>query len=207
MYWLIDIFVVLLLVIAVFRGLKKGFFSTTYDFLGYFITLAFALLLTALFVLLFYKIGAIDQLKIVFIGLIGETGSFMEKVGVTSEKVSYCLALGVVAIIGFIPSYVIAKFIHKGFVNLISDCRENRVFMVIDSTVGVIVNTALVCCSVLAIFAFFHAFNTTNVFVSVDEALRACPISGVIYEHNPINDLIAGTGIQNVIADAINANF
>lgn len=208
MYWLIDLAVILLIVLAVVRGVKKGFFNGSFTLIGFFIMLALSVALTAVFVLLFYKLGAIDQLTFVFAKALGETGPFLGKIGVTTANVAYYISLAIVAIICFIVSYIIVIKLCGLLRRGMESCRDHsRAFRIIDSTIGVVVNLALVGVLLVGVFGFFHAFNTTDMFTSVDEALRACPISGLLYNHNPVNSLFADMGFAEKIVDLLNANF
>lgn len=204
MYILVDIIVVLLLVIAVWRGVKKGFFNTSFGLVGSLIVIALALLIAAVFTYVFHKLGAIDQIKLAFLKLIGENNGFLKMLHVTNERVAYYIALAIIGLPCFIVAYVLMLLVNKSFISFIEDCRGNTVFRVIDSTVGVIVNFALVAVVIYLSFAIVHACNAKNVLTSVDEVLRACPISNFIYNHNPFNDAMADAGIVNALASAFN---
>ena len=204
MYLLVDLAVVLLLFFAVWRGIKKGFFQTSYGIIGSLLVIAFSVALSAIIVLIVYKLGAIDGLKFAIVKVIGETNGLFEKLNVTSEQVAYYIALGLIAIVAFIISYPIMLLAHKKFLEFTDNCRDNIVFRVADSTVGVIVNTALCVGVILGAFAIINAFASSGMLNGCDEVLRACPISNIIYEKNPLNEILLNTNIAQTIANALN---
>ncbi len=192
MYILLDIAVVVLLIIAVWRGLKKGFFNTSYGFIGALLVIAFSAVFAVILTIGLYKLGITTQMQYGFINLIGETNGLFKLLNVTSEQIAYWLALAVVFIVLFILCYIVMLLLNKSFLGLMEDCRDNKVFMVIDSTIGLIINLALVVVLVLGLYAIVYSLNSINMLTSFDEVIRACPLSGLIYKVNPLNEIIKG---------------
>ncbi len=204
MYLLVDLAVILLLFIAVWRGIKKGFFQTSYGIIGSLLVIAFSVALSAVIVLLFYKFGVIDSLKLAIVKVIGETNGLFAKLNVTSEQVAYYIALGLIAIVAFIISYPIMLLIHNKFLEFTDNCRDNIFFRVADSTVGVLINTALCVGVILGAFAIIYSFASNGMLNGCDEVLRACPISNLIYEKNPLNEILLNTNVVQTIANVLN---
>lgn len=192
MYLLVDVAVALLLFIAIWRGLKKGFFNTSYGLIGTLIVIAFSVMLDALIVLIFYKVGVIDSFSRAILRVIGETNGLFAKLNVTSAQISYYVALGIIAIIGFFVSYPIMLFGHKKFLELMDNCRDNTVFRIVDSVIGLIVNLALAIGFILFIYAVIFALNQKNLLLGAGEIIRACPLSSFIFNKNPLSQVICG---------------
>lgn len=200
MYILLDLAILLLLFVGVFRGIKKGFFNTSYGLIGSLLVIVFGAAFAGVLTVLVLKLGLIADLQYGFINLIGETNGLFESLKITSEQVAYWLAIGIVFIVCFIISYVIMLYLNKGFLRLMEEARENVVFRVIDSFVGLVVNVALVGGLVLGVFGLVHGFNAHNLLTSFDEVIRACPLSGLIYEVNPLNSVFENLGFIETIA-------
>ena len=110
MHWVLDILIVVILAAALFLGYKKGLLGMATGVLAVILMLALTLVGIAGFLLLFYKLGVIDNLAYLLVqGPIGETNMIFEMIQFTSYDVCQILAAVILAFISFILSKSVLK--------------------------------------------------------------------------------------------------
>lgn len=196
MYIILDIAIVFLIAIAIISGIKKGFIGLCFDVLGYFLFLGLSGVVAMGLLVLAYRLGAVDSLAIVFYRLIGSTNSLFEIIGTTSQAVSFYISSAIVFIICFVICYIAIMFLFRYVADALVKLRDDGIIRTIDNVLGVVVNLAVVIGLVCIVFAFSYSFNSQSILRDFNEAIRACPISGFIYEINPLKGMFVGANIS-----------
>ncbi|MBR6688367.1 MAG: hypothetical protein IKL77_06425 [Clostridia bacterium] len=193
MHWVLDILIVVILAAALFLGYKKGLLGMATGVLAVILMLALTLVGIAGFLLLFYKLGVIDNLAYLLVqGPIGETNLIFEKLQFTSYDVCQILAAVILAFISFILSYFLVIYLFKGIKALMDNIERQGVFEVVDGTLGLVVNAVIVLGITWAVLGLVYAisYNGDGVFIGgIDRVFRAGTITRWFYEINPLNDL------------------
>lgn len=198
MYWVLDIFVILFLITTIYFGWRRGFVKILGGVIGGILLVVLAIAMGFGFLLLFFKLGAINNMAYGLLGLIGETNSLFSLLGVSSYDVCEILSAVLILIIGLILSTIICTYIGKIFKNIANNSfygKEHRptFFRILNKILGVILYLALYAVLVLGLLAVVKALADSGVavFVSFDEFLRSCTVTGWIYSINPLNGLIS----------------
>ncbi len=189
MYWIIDVIVIAIVLSALIIGVKRGFLRMVGGLLSFVLAPVLTVAGIGLFILLLYKLGVVDQMTLLMVKVIGETNSLFGLMHIESYDVAYYLGLVVLAIIGFIISYILVILLFKGLSKAMQNCGKKGAVRVIDAILGVIIRLVICAAIILGLFAVIHALKDT--LAGLDELLRACPLSGLIYKHNPFNELMA----------------
>lgn len=194
MYWILDVLVVLFAVIVAICGYKRGLADAISTTLFVILLFVLALAGAAGFVLLLYKVGAVNDFAYAFLGVLGETNSLFSMLGLTAFDVAQSLAAVVFFILGCIISTILVSLLSKAVRNLIKRIPHTGVFGVIMGVLGLILYLALYLGVMLALFGLVNALSAKNVefFVRIGECLESCPICGWLYKINPLNSVFAG---------------
>lgn len=189
MYIILDVAIVFLIVAGIISGIKKGFIGLCFDVLGYFLFLGLAGVVATGLLALFYRLGAVDSLAIVFYRLIGSTNSLFEIIGTTSQAVSFYISAIIVFLISFVVAYIAIMFLFRYVADALVKLRDDGVIRTIDNILGVALNLAVTIGLIWVVFSFSYSFNGNGILIGFNEVIRACPISGFIYKYNPLNGL------------------
>ncbi len=193
MYWILDVIVILLTLIAIICGYKRGIVDMLATLISVILLFALAIVGGAGFLLLFYKLNVVDNFAYAWISILGETNSLFSLLNMSSFDVCQIISALCFLIIGLIISAVIFVYLGKLLRSLYDKIPHVGVFGVISGVLGAIVYLAIVFGVLLAVFGVIHALNDkgNEFFMRLDEFLRSCTLSGWLYDINPFNGLFA----------------
>lgn len=193
MYWLLDIIVVLLAVIAIICGYRRGILDMLATTLSVVILFALAIAGGAGFLLLFYKLNVVDNFAYILINGLGETNAIFNMFNMTSFDICQLLSALLLLILGVIISTIICVLIARLLRNVYDKLPDRGPVGVISSILGVLVYLVILFGVLLAVFAVINTLsaNGNEFFYGFDEFLRSCTICGWLYEINPLNALFA----------------
>ncbi len=194
MYWILDVIVILLTLIAIICGYKRGIVDMLATFISVILLFALAIVGGAGFLLLFYKLNVVDNFAYAWISVLGETNSLFSLLNMTSFDVCQIISALILFIIGLIISAVIFVYLGKLLRTVYDKIPHTGVFGVVCGVLGSVVYLALVYGVLLAAFGSIHALSGkgNEFFMRIDEFLRSCTISGWLYDINPFNEMFAG---------------
>lgn len=195
MYWVLDAIFVLLVLIAIICGYKRGGVNMLFTTLGVLLLFALAIAGGAGFLLLFYKLGVVDNFAYTLIAVLGETNSLFTLLNMTSFDVCQILSAVIFLIIGLIISAVICSALSKllkRFYDFLGTKARRGFYGVFAGVLGVIIYLALVVGIFLGVFALIANFSAQGkeFWVCIEEFIRSCTICGWLYEINPLAGLI-----------------
>lgn len=180
MYWLIDVFVILLILFAAIVGIKKGFFATSGEILGVILSLAIAVGLAFLIVWFpMRQIGAVETLRDSLYKWLGGDSQLFHRAGVDFEQICEYIAMGVWGLVFLIPCYILSNFLVKKLRQLLVFLRTYTVYRCVDSIIGLVVDVALAGALVVGIMAVVCLLP--SVFPIMDESFKAAALSRHIY--------------------------
>ncbi len=193
MYWIIDALVVLFAVFVAIRGYKRGLVDSILSVLCTVILFALAVVGGPLFLLLLYKVGAVNDFAYALLSVIGETNSLFQLMDVTAFDVCQMLAALIFVIIGWIISTVIFVYVGKGVRALLDKIPSKGVYGGITGVLGMIFYLVLYLGVIMLVLALINmgATKENEFFVRINEFIRSCQICGWISKINPLNGLFA----------------
>lgn len=193
MYWILDVIVILLTLIAIICGYKRGIVDMFATLVSVILLFALAIVGGAGFLLLFYKLNVVDNFAYAWISVLGETNSLFSLLNMSSFDVCQIISALCFLIIGLIISAVIFIYLGKLLRSLYDKIPHGGVFGVISGVLGSIVYLAILFVVLLAAFGAIHALSDkgNEFFMRLDEFLRSCTLSGWLYDINPFNGLFA----------------
>ena len=219
MFFLIDIVLFVLLGLAILFSIKKGFTGHfVFGFVKTILSIAAGIGAAVGLYFLFDKVGWLRLMGDNVASFFGNVGS---NIGETWNQATYeklCAIVGyiplgiIVAIVVYVLVFLLIGLLYKV---TLGKCRIDwKPWKIIDNVLGFVLNIGLVCALVLFSFGAIHALNEGDRYknvlegdhkiyapvnrslektiTSVHENISAAPFGGFIYEHNPLNDLIAG---------------
>lgn len=201
MYWLVDVFVLLFLVLTIVGSIKAGFTGMLGVILSYAFRIIFVLAFTAGFLLLFQLFGAIDGLSVWLTGFVGNSDAF------PTETVSSVLALVVFFFISLVLGFVVGFTVYKLLAKLLGKLRPKFFDSAVNKVIGCVLGVCLYVGVIACVFACVHAFATAGGMLAVDETLRANILSGFLYEVNPLNALFESAGFAPKLLDMFHGHF
>lgn len=206
MYWVIDILLLLFVAWMLYRGIKKGFTNTAFTLVTAILWIGLAAGLSFGIAFVLDLLGVMGDFSQAFMGFAkGLTGAFLSGV-MEAEELALYLAYGIVCLVLFIPSYIFFLWVGKQFEKLVCYIRrKNKTCRIIGSVLGGVVNFAIAAVLVLGVFWFMSAVDGSGLFSYTNSALRAAPVSGFLYRHNPLCSFLGGHGafaeeIGNIIS-------
>ncbi len=197
MYWLLDILIVALIVLAIFGGVKKGFVGMLSGVGAFFLKFVCVIIITGLFVLLMQATGVIDALTLPLVKAFGESNLYQ------SEMIANILATAIFALIGISLSWFGVYLVVK----LIKSKQSATEHATWNTVVGGVVAGVLCLLLVYIAYAFIHAVVACGGLPATDELLRACPISGLLYRYNPFNAMFGNMSFIQSLVDLLKGNF
>lgn len=194
MYWLLDSLVLLFAVVVAICGYRKGIVDALLSLLGAIILFALAVAGGAGILLLFYKVGAVNDLAYALLSVTGETNSLFQLLGMTAFDVCQLLSAVVFLILGLIVSSVAFIYLGKAFRLLLNKIPHEGVFGVISGVLGIILYLAIYFGVIIAVFGLIKSGATKEVdfFSRVGEFIKSCQICGWLYKINPLGDAFVG---------------
>lgn len=200
---LLDICVVLLLVLMVIVGIKKGFFGSAFGIITTLISLGGGVGIAWLFCeYAVPEFGWMDGLTDSFAALLGGDNSLFEMMNLTAQDLGGYIAYGCIFLLAFIVGYIIVRLLMFLLVKLLWLCRHSLTFKLIDSTVGVIVDVAIVGVILLLVFGFFHAFENTEYLINAREYIKSTYLCNFIYQSslNFFSPMFVDMGIVELVS-------
>lgn len=197
MYWLLDILIVALIALAAFGGVKKGFFGMLSGVGAFCLKFVSVIIVTGLFLLLMQVTGVIDALTLPFVKAMGESSLYK------SEMIANILATAIFLLVGVSLSWFGVYLIIK----LIKSKQKTKLPACWDTVVGGVLAGVLALLLVYVIYAFLHAVAAYGGVPAMDELLRACPISGLLYKYNPFNAMFGNMSFIESMVNLFKGNF
>ncbi len=215
MFFIIDAVLVILVLCVFWFGIKKGLSGNwVFNILRTLIAFGGAAGAAAGMYILMDKFG---WLTVMSDGVVGFFGNIKVNLGemLTQETfITVCRILAFItfailfAILGYVLTYWLLGIIFKILSVPLNKLRQFVVWRVIDNVLGCLFNLAILGGVTLAIFGVVHGLNSTDTYKHVlgengnknvnhsievildgmHENISAGVISGLIYEHNPLND-------------------
>lgn len=231
MYVIVDILMLAFVALLLYRGIKYGFLNRHFSLVTAILWIVLGIGASALLVLFVLRpLGVMQDASVAFRGAGEGLYSFMQSLGIEvalpeieainlsegisstdltpyiiAQYIAYLLAI----IIFFIPLYIFFLWVGRKFEQFIDNSREkHKVYKIIDSTLGGIVGFALSAVIVLGVYWIIGALDGSGLFTYTNEVLRAAPISGAIYENNPLYSILGGHGaLAEAVKSIISGDF
>lgn len=210
MYWLVDILVVLFIGVMLYNGISKGFMNTTFTLVTAILWIALAAgCAFALVYFVFPLFGWDRELQMGMLHFSGGLNLIWELVGISAEEGALYVGYVFAGLPLFIAFYIFWLWVGRRFEQFVRFVRrENLFFRILGSFLGGVIHLAFAGGLVLGLFWVFSAVDGSGLFTFTNETIRAAHLSGLIYEHNPLNSLLGEHGCYaELVYNIINANF
>ncbi len=175
MYWIVDVIFVLLLILMLIIGIKKGFSGTVGSLLGAILSIGIGL--GGAFLLVWFpfkKWGWVDTLGDSLYRMLGlDSFSFGAAVG------NY-IAMAILGLITFVICYIIGILLIKLISRFIDWCRNWIVVKIVDGFLGCVVTLSLAVGVIGIIMGVVHMFP--NVFPLTYETFQAAELSKILFK-------------------------
>lgn len=205
MTWVLDILSILFVLGLSVYGIKVGFFKSIVDFVLLLVCIVGAGVLAYISVLkVFDSWGWVSDFAIFWSNLLGE--SKLNDGQIIIDTVAYYLSFGILTLVTFIVYYIVLNLIRK-LIDKIADGVNNRVKLLgfFDKLLGFLISFVFSAGLVFGVMAFVHAFSGSALFTNLNEAYRSSEILSLIYDVNPLNDLIKNSGIADALIQSFNS--
>lgn len=206
MYWLIDVVAVIALLAAIYSGFKNGLVKIAGSAFVYAFRVLFLFAGAFGFLLFFRATGAVNGLTNFFAGILGQTDEI--PVMSISEKLASApnmLASAVCFLPSLLLSYVVFAFAFKYLNKLVSKIEISGTLGLLDRIFGMALALIAFFIFYAIILAIFYSFANHGGLLYLDEVLRACSLTGVIYKNNAFVEAIDGMGFAATIMNAVKA--
>lgn len=234
MYWIADVIMLAFVGVLLYRGIKIGFTNTFFTLFTAILWIVLALGFSAGLVMFVLKpLGVMQDVSNAFYGAGDSLYSFLGSLGVTGIQLPELEAIDIFAgtgfdavdvnayiiaqylayllsiVILFVPLYIFFLWVGRQFERFVRWARTNCGFLkVFGSVLGGIVNGALACVIVLGVYWLVAALNGSGLFDYTNQVLRAAPVSGLIYQHNPLYSIIGENGcLAETVGSILNGSF
>ncbi len=234
MYWIADVIMLAFVGVLLYRGIKIGFTNTFFTLFTAILWIVLALGFSAGLVMFVLKpLGVMQDVSNAFYGAGDGLYSFFGSLGVTGIQLPELEAIDIFAgtgfdavdvnayiiaqylayllsiVILFVPLYIFFLWVGRQFERFVRWVRTNcGFFKVFGSVLGGIVNGALACVIVLGVYWLVAALNGSGLFDYTNQVLRAAPVSGLIYQHNPLYSIIGENGcLAETVGSILNGSF
>lgn len=231
MYVIVDILMLAFVALLLYRGIKDGFLNRHFSFVTAILWLVLGFAASAaITVFVLRPLGVMQDVSVAFRGAGEGLYSVMQTFGiefalpeieaidlaeaiysadVTPYIIAQYIAYLLTIIVLFVPLYIFFLWVGKKFESLISRTRENhRVYRIIDSSIGGLVGFVLSAVIVLGVYWVIGAVDGSGLFTYSNEVLRAAPISGAIYENNPLYMILGEHGVlAETVKNIISGDF
>lgn len=193
MYWLLDVLMILLIVAALLLGYRRGIVNMLATTFAVLLLLVFGIAGAAGFLLLLYKVGAVDNLGYMLLNVFGETNSLFSLIGITSFDVCQIVSALILFLLAAVISGAIFVAAGWGLKKLCDKIPNNGVFGIISGSLGAIIYLAIVLAFFWAITGLFYALAQNGGAFSQDlcNFFESCQVSGWLFKINPIKELFA----------------
>ena len=206
MYWLIDVVMVIALLLAIYGGFKNGLVKIASSAFVYLFRVIFLFAGAFGFLLFFRATGAINGLTNFFAGVLGQTDEL--PLMSVSEKLASApnmLATAVCFLPSLALSYVVFAFGFRYLDKLTDKISVTGTLGLLDKIFGMSFAIIAFFLFEAIILAVFYSFANHGGLLYLDEVLRACPFTGLIYKNNIFVDAIDETGLAAAIMNASKA--
>ena len=186
MYWLADILLVGFLGLFIYRGIKRGFITSSLAWLGTLlgIALGFGMAFAAVY-FLFPLFGWAEDLTFAFYDFALSLMSIVDLIGLdiaTIDLANY-ISIGVSTLILFIPMYALARFFGRQFARFLKWLRSKVLLVkIVGSILGGLMNTAFYGAIVFVAFCVIITLDRFGFLPFTNEVLRSGYITGLVYD-------------------------
>lgn len=210
MYFVIDILVLLFVGWMLYRGIKKGFLNTSFTLVTALLWIILAAGLSfGIMWLVLKPLGVMEDFSMAFLGFTKGLTGIIKNLGMTAEEIALYIAYAILGVILFIPLYIFFLWVGRKLEKFIEDFREkHKTNRIIGSVLGGVVNFAIAAVIVFGFFWIISAVDGSGLFTYTNDAVRAAPVSGFLYKHNPLNAMLGGHGVlAEQIANILSGDF
>ena len=185
MYWLIDVVAVILLLAAIWYGFNRGLVKLAS---GAGIVILRVVCVAAgafLFLAIMQSVGIVDALTNSLANMFGQTEKFAiasvaEKLTSWQNILATLICLIPAVILSMLIFWVAFHYLEK----LVEKIELKGNLALVDKILGIVIIVILFFVIYALILAVIGAFAYNGVMLYLDEMLRACPLTGLIYKHN-----------------------
>ena len=203
MYWLIDVVAVIVLLLAIYGGFKNGLAKIAGSAFVYVFRILFLLAGALGFLLFFRATGAINGLTNFFAGILGQTDELpLMSASELLASAPNMLATAVCFLPSLALSYVVFAFLFRYLDKLTEKISLSGTLGIWDRIAGMIIAFISFFVFYAIVLAIFYSFANHGGLLYLDEVLRACPLTGLIYKNNVFVDAIDGMGFAAKIMGA-----
>lgn len=234
MYWIADILMLAFVGVLLYRGIKLGFMNTFFTLITAILWIVLALGCSAALVFFVLKpLGVMQDVSNAFHGAGDGLFSFFGSLGITGIQLPELEAIDIFAgtgfeavdlngyilaqylgyllsfVILFIPLYIFFLWVGRQFERFVRWVRsKNGFFKVFGSILGGLVNGAIACAVVLGVYWLVAAVNGSGLFTYTNQVLKAAPISGWIYDNNPLYNMLGENGfLAETVGSILDGSF
>ena len=198
MYWLLDVGVIALLVAAIADGYRRGIIRMLLGLGAFFLRIIYTLLIAVVVLFIAQMVGALDALTLALTKALGESSFY------STEMFANFIAAAIFAVVGIVIGVVTLFFIVRACRRAAAKSKKPFIF---NRLLGVIVWIVIFVALLLVILGFLRALANAGGLLSVDEVIRACPITGWVYKINPLTSIIEKTKIPYYIIKYASGKF
>lgn len=227
MFWIVDVLLIAFVGVLLWRGIKLGFTNTSFTLVTAILWIVLGIAVPAVLSLfVFTPLGMMDDFTFAMLGAGEGLYSALSSLGITLSLpdlangfatadlspylIAQYIAYLVTIVTLFIPSYIFFLWVGRKFEQFIRWARTKSKFCkIFGSCLGGLVNGVLAAVIVLGVYWLISALDGSGLFTYTNELLRSAPLSGLIYNNNP---LYALTGMDQgslaqAVGDIISGNF
>lgn len=234
MYWIADILMLAFVGVLLYRGIKMGFTNTFFTLFTAILWIVLALAFSAALVFFVLKpLGVMQDVSNAFYGAGDGLYSFFGSLGITGIQLPELEAIDIFAgtgfdavdingyilaqylgyllffVVFFIPLYIFFLWVGRQFERFVRWVRSKCGFLkVFGSVLGGLVNGAIACGIVLGVYWLVAAVNGSGLFTYTNQVLKAAPISGWIYDNNPLYNMLGENGfLAETVGSILDGSF
>ena len=214
MYWVADILLILYLALFIYRGIKRmGTLNAIFWFTK--TLLLIVLTLGSAFAVAFFIFPLLGLTQDMQVGLLDFGHSFAGILklfnikSITHEDIAFYTAVAISMIVLMVPMYFFFKWIfHLCYRYRMWLREQSKLVNIVGGVINTVVNFAIGAGILLVFYWGFAALDGSGLFTYTNDVLRAGYLTGLVYEYNPLYDLLGKPGcLAKEIGDLIKGNF